>query len=81
MSNESYKELLAQVAQVEAQIREHHIIMVRRVVAGLSTNDSRRLEVKAKMDKLDSELSKIIRDYDAIDNLVDYLMYKLSVEN
>ena len=81
MSNESYKELLAQVIKVEAQIREHHIIMVRRVVAGLSTNDSRRLEVKAKMDKLDSELSKIIRDYDAIDNLVDYLMYKLSVEN
>lgn len=81
MSNESYKELLAQVAQVEAQIREHHIIMVRRIVAGLSTSDNRRQEVKPKMDKLDQELSNIVRDYDAIDNLVDYIMYKLGVEN
>lgn len=81
MTTDSYKALLAQAVKVEAQIREHHIIMVRRAMASLSTNDDRRLRCLQQVQSLDTELSKIIRDYDKIDNIIDFLMYKMGVED
>lgn len=80
MASESYKELLRQAAKLQAQIREHHVIMIRRVVAGLPRNHNLYNTAKPKLDELEEQLTKVIRDYDDIDERIDYLMYKLSIE-
>lgn len=80
MVTESYKDLLRQRATIEAAIRSHDVQTIRRVFASTPKPEDTFGSFPAKrMIELEKELAKVHRDYDKIDECIDYLRFHIGL--